>query len=111
QGSSKASTVAEGRGSTDFWQAQRPAAGGSVSFWREVHGKTSKLDAYAIRPRESGPMKPASEFAALSGHRPLTFAHLRGAGLWPENTLEAFRSEIALGCSHLETDLRLSRDG
>jgi len=56
-------------------------------------------------------MKLASEYAALAGHRPLTFAHRGGAGLWPENTLEAFRGAIALGCSHLETDLRLSRDG
>jgi glycerophosphoryl diester phosphodiesterase len=56
-------------------------------------------------------MKPASEYAALSGPRPLTFAHRGGAGLWPENTMEAFQGAIALGCSHLETDLRLSRDG
>ena len=56
-------------------------------------------------------MKPASEYAALSGTRPLTFAHRGGAGLWPENTLEAFQGAVALGCSHLESDLRLSRDG
>jgi glycerophosphoryl diester phosphodiesterase len=42
---------------------------------------------------------------------PLTFAHRGGAGLWPENTLPAFRGAIELGCSHLETDLRMSRDG
>jgi len=60
--------------------------------------------------RKIAAMKPASEFAALSG-RPLTFAHRGGAGLWPENTLEAFRGAIELGCSHLETDLRLTRDG
>jgi glycerophosphoryl diester phosphodiesterase len=46
---------------------------------------------------------------ALSG-RPLTFAHRGGAALWPENTLEAFRGAIALGCSHIETDLRVTRD-
>jgi glycerophosphoryl diester phosphodiesterase len=56
-------------------------------------------------------MKPASEYAALSGSRPLTFAHRGGAGLWPENTLAAFQAAIELGCSHLETDLRLTRDG
>jgi glycerophosphoryl diester phosphodiesterase len=43
--------------------------------------------------------------------QPLTFAHRGGAGLWPENTLLAFRGAIALGCSHLETDLRMTRDG
>lgn len=31
--------------------------------------------------------------------------------MWPENTLQAFRGAAALGCSHLETDLRMSRDG
>lgn len=52
----------------------------------------------------------ADEYPALGG-RPLTFAHRGGAGLWPENTLEAFRGAVELGCSHLETDLRMSRDG
>lgn len=54
--------------------------------------------------------KPARDYPALAG-APLTFAHRGGAGLWPENTLAAFRGAIALGCSHLETDLRLTRDG
>lgn len=56
-------------------------------------------------------MPPASEFPALRGPGPLTFAHRGGAGLWPENTLEAFRGAVELGCSHLETDLRMTRDG
>jgi len=56
-------------------------------------------------------MSPASQFPALRGPAPLTFAHRGGAGLWPENTLEAFRGAIQLGCTHLETDLRVSRDG
>jgi glycerophosphoryl diester phosphodiesterase len=53
----------------------------------------------------------ASQYSALRGPLPLTFAHRGGAGLWPENTMEAFRGAIALGCSHLETDLRVTRDG
>jgi glycerophosphoryl diester phosphodiesterase len=52
-----------------------------------------------------------ADFPALSGPLPLTFAHRGGAGLWPENTLEAFRGAVALGCTHLETDLRMTRDG
>jgi glycerophosphoryl diester phosphodiesterase len=52
----------------------------------------------------------AGEYRALQG-RPLTFAHRGGGGLWPENTLQAFRAAIDLGCSHLETDLRSSKDG
>lgn len=56
-------------------------------------------------------MKPASEYPALARPRPLCFAHRGGAGLWPENTLEAFRGAIELGCTHLETDVRMTRDG
>jgi glycerophosphoryl diester phosphodiesterase len=51
------------------------------------------------------------DFPASSGPLPLTFAHRGGAGLWPENTLEAFRGAVALGCTHLETDLRVTSDG
>lgn len=47
----------------------------------------------------------------LAGPRPLAFAHRGGAGLWPENTLLAFREAIALGIRHLETDLHRTRDG
>lgn len=56
-------------------------------------------------------MKPASEYPALVSQGPLSFAHRGGAALWPENTLEAFRGAIRLGCSHLETDARMTRDG
>jgi glycerophosphoryl diester phosphodiesterase len=55
--------------------------------------------------------RTASGYAALNRSEPLTFAHRGGAGLWPENTLEAFRGAVSLGCSHLETDLRMTRDG
>lgn len=54
--------------------------------------------------------RPARAYPALAGS-PLTFAHRGGAGLWPENTLAAFRGAVELGCSHLETDLRLTSDG
>jgi glycerophosphoryl diester phosphodiesterase len=67
------------------------------------------LDAQSLA-RDNPAMTPASEYPALSGPGPLTFAHRGGAGLWPENTLESFRGAIELGCSHLETDLRLTRD-
>jgi glycerophosphoryl diester phosphodiesterase len=42
---------------------------------------------------------------------PLNIAHRGGAGLFPENTLEAFRGAIALGCDGAELDVQLSRDG
>jgi glycerophosphoryl diester phosphodiesterase len=53
----------------------------------------------------------AGDYRSLGGNGPLTFAHRGGAGLWPENTLQAFKGAIELGCSHLETDLRMARDG
>ena len=56
-------------------------------------------------------MSPQREYPVLGEGEPLTFAHRGGAGLWPENTLEAFAGAVALGCSHLETDLRVTRDG
>ncbi|MGF9755362.1 glycerophosphodiester phosphodiesterase family protein [Microvirga sp. 0TCS3.31] len=37
-------------------------------------------------------------------------AHRGGAGLWPENTLEAFGRSLALGVSTLELDVHLTAD-
>ena len=41
----------------------------------------------------------------------LLAAHRGGAQLWPENSLLAFRSAIALGADFLEFDVHLSKDG
>jgi glycerophosphoryl diester phosphodiesterase len=41
----------------------------------------------------------------------LNIAHRGGAGLFPENTLAAFRNAVALGCDGAELDVQLSRDG
>ena len=49
--------------------------------------------------------------AFLQGDRPLAFAHRGGSALWPENTIEAFRGALALGVTHLETDVHRTRDG
>src|SRR5580700_6314402 len=41
----------------------------------------------------------------------LNVAHRGGAGLWPENTLTAFRHALALGADGAELDVQLSADG
>jgi len=41
----------------------------------------------------------------------LNFAHRGGAGLYPENTLAAFRDAVARGCDGAELDVQLSKDG
>jgi glycerophosphoryl diester phosphodiesterase len=52
---------------------------------------------------------PAHPF--WSDARPRVIAHRGGRGLWPENTLHAFRHAAALGVDVLEMDLRQSADG
>ncbi|MCA9530656.1 MAG: glycerophosphodiester phosphodiesterase [Myxococcales bacterium] len=47
----------------------------------------------------------------FSEPRPYGIAHRGAAGSHPENTIEAFREALALGFRHIETDLRLTRDG
>ena len=43
--------------------------------------------------------------------RVLKIAHRGGAGLWPENTMEAFERAIAAGADGIELDVHLSADG
>ncbi len=47
----------------------------------------------------------------LADDRVWPIAHKGGAGVWPENTMAAFAGAVALGCEHLELDLRATADG
>ncbi|MBL4863449.1 MAG: hypothetical protein JKY63_00905 [Rhodobiaceae bacterium] len=42
---------------------------------------------------------------------PLKIAHRGGSGLWPENTMRAFREAIAGGAQGIELDVHLTKDG
>ncbi len=57
------------------------------------------------------PRSPRTPRACLAGPLPLAFAHRGGSLVWPENTLLAFQNAAALGFSHFETDVHLTRDG
>lgn len=43
--------------------------------------------------------------------KPLQIAHRGGAGLWPENTMAAFRHAVSIGVDGIELDLHLTLDG
>jgi glycerophosphoryl diester phosphodiesterase len=47
----------------------------------------------------------------LGNSRPLAFAHRGGAGDWPENSMPAFDAAVAMGFTHLETDVHATSDG
>lgn len=43
--------------------------------------------------------------------RPHVLAHRGGSGYGSENSLDAFRTALSLGATHIETDVRMTRDG
>jgi glycerophosphoryl diester phosphodiesterase len=57
--------------------------------------------------------KPAAAKAVFENtvQRPLVFAHRGGGGLFPENTLEAFKYSASLGVDVLELDVHSTADG
>jgi len=55
------------------------------------------------------PPQPKPYYATLP--QPAVLAHRGGKGLWPENTLEAFRNAWAMGADVLEMDVHGTRDG
>lgn len=63
---------------------------------------------FANQIGEPAPVRPV--FADLT-KRPLVFAHRGGGGLFPENTLEAFRYSHDMGVDVLELDVHGTADG
>jgi glycerophosphoryl diester phosphodiesterase len=73
--------------------------------------------AQKIRPekmqatRDENSIEAGRAAAHATPRRPLVMAHRGGAGLWPENTVHAFRQAAALGVDVLEMDLHGTSDG
>ena len=63
---------------------------------------------FANQIGEPAPARPV--FANLA-KKPLVFAHRGGGGLFPENTLEAFRYSHDMGVDVLELDVHGTSDG
>lgn len=55
--------------------------------------------------------KPVADHPFLDLPKPLVMAHRGGQGLWPPNTLYAFRRAVELGVDVLEMDIHLTKDG
>lgn len=47
----------------------------------------------------------------MSRNKPIVFAHRGFSGLYPENTLLAFRKALEAGATGIELDVQLSKDG
>jgi glycerophosphoryl diester phosphodiesterase len=55
--------------------------------------------------------RPIDDHALFHFDRPAVIAHRGGAGLWPENTLFAFRRAAEMGVDMLEMDVQSTQDG
>jgi glycerophosphoryl diester phosphodiesterase len=68
------------------------------------------LLAYGIASLVARPVAVHPVFARLT-NRPLVIAHRGGEGLWPRNTLFAFKNAATMGVDMLEMDIHASADG
>jgi glycerophosphoryl diester phosphodiesterase len=57
------------------------------------------------------PAEARAIFQKTDLYRPLVFAHRGGGGLYPENTLEAFKYSAQMGVDVLELDVHSTADG
>jgi glycerophosphoryl diester phosphodiesterase len=55
--------------------------------------------------------RPVRDHSFFSSASPQVVAHRGGRGLWPENTLLAFREATSLGVDVLEMDVQRTKDG
>ena len=60
---------------------------------------------------QAGRMQPVPRHPVFEHQRPLVLAHRGGRGLWPENTLYAFRHAVTLGADVLDFDIHSLSDG
>ncbi|MFN8544187.1 MAG: glycerophosphodiester phosphodiesterase [Candidatus Binatia bacterium] len=64
-----------------------------------------------MRPTRARPSARSETTRYLDGPRPRLFAHRGASGLFPENTLEAFRAGLEAGADRLELDVHATLDG
>lgn len=66
---------------------------------------------YIYLAMQTGKAADAREIFQREMKRPLVFAHRGGGGLFPENTLEAFKYSAQMGVDVLELDVHSTSDG
>lgn len=66
---------------------------------------------YAYLAMRTGKPAEARAMFARGLPKPLVFAHRGGGGLYPENTLDAFRHSAEIGADVLELDVHRTADG
>src|SRR5215213_3619479 len=82
-------------------------------YWRCVWTGSLLLGALAgtLVGLYLGRREAQDDLASIPKNWPVNFAHRGGAGIAPENTLEAFREGLRVGAGVLELDVHTTADG